>query len=214
MFLDLTLIGLVITLEPVPVTAFILILSGDRGLHKGLVFILTWLAGLVAILAAVLLATGGDPPHRSSTPSTAVLAVKMALGVGLIVYGEHRRRRRRSARRTPAWMARLDSASPWTAAGLAVLLQPGGVVAAGAATVAEARLSGFASYLLLVYFCVLSTATLLVMELYTAFAPSAATALLTRIRTWMDDHQDQTVVTLSLLLGFWLLGRSIDQLVS
>ena len=44
MVLDLLLIGLAITLEPFPVTAFILILSAQKGTIKGLAFILGWLA--------------------------------------------------------------------------------------------------------------------------------------------------------------------------
>jgi len=38
--LDLLLIGLAITLEPFPITAFILILSAQKGTLKGLAFIL------------------------------------------------------------------------------------------------------------------------------------------------------------------------------
>ena len=58
MILDLLLIGLAITLEPFPLTAFILLLSAEKGTIKGLAFILGWLACLVAVVAAVLLTTG------------------------------------------------------------------------------------------------------------------------------------------------------------
>jgi hypothetical protein len=44
MVLDLLLIGLAITLEPFPVTGFILLLTAERGPIKGLAFILGWLA--------------------------------------------------------------------------------------------------------------------------------------------------------------------------
>src|SRR6516162_9981016 len=42
----------------------------------------------------------------------------------------------------PAWLARLDTMSPWTAAVVAAIAQPWTLVAAGAVTIAEARLSG------------------------------------------------------------------------
>ncbi len=64
MVLDLLLIGLAITLEPFPLTAFILILSAEKGTRKGLAFILGWLACLVVVIAAVVLVTGGKPPSR------------------------------------------------------------------------------------------------------------------------------------------------------
>ncbi|MEY9964224.1 hypothetical protein ABIA33_002266 [Streptacidiphilus sp. MAP12-16] len=213
MIFDLVLLGLAITLEPVPITAFILLVSGDRGVRKGLAFILAWLAGLVAVLAGVLSLTGGKPPHQHTSPSTTALAVKLAVGVGLLLYGNHRRHRAGRPHKTPAWLARVDRASSWTAAGLAVLVQPWALVAAGGATVVDAKISSIESYLMLVFFCLLSSASLLAIELYATFAPSAAQARLARLRTWMDDHQDQAVVALSLLVGFWLVGKSIYQLV-
>ena len=51
MILDLFLIGLVVTLEPIPLTAMILLLAAERGLMKGLGFTLGWLLTLVGIVA-------------------------------------------------------------------------------------------------------------------------------------------------------------------
>ena len=107
-------------------------------------------------------------------PSTAALAAKLALGVALVVYAGHRWRRLGTPRRPPTWMARLDRLSPWAAAGLAAFLQPWALVAAGAATITQARLSGPASYVVLVLFALLSTVSYLYLELYSLIAPTAA----------------------------------------
>lgn len=214
MVVDLLLIGTAVALGPLHNTAFILLLSAHRGVRKGLAFVLSWLACLVVLIAGVLLLTGGRPPVHRSAPSTAALAVKLVLGIGMVVYGERKRRRGSRPRTSPRWMARLDSASGWTAAGLGVLLQPWGMVAAGAATVVRANLSSAASYLALVGYCLLATSTLLAMELLVTFRPGAAQARLGGLRTWIDGHQDQAVVSLSLGLGLWLMGRSIFDLVS
>jgi threonine/homoserine/homoserine lactone efflux protein len=211
--LDLLLIGLAITLEPFPVTAFILILSAERGTRKGLGFILGWLACLVVVIAAVILVTGGQPPKPQTAPSTAVLAVKLALGIVLILIAARQRRRMGRPRQAPAWMARLDRLSPWTAAGLAALLQPWTLVAAGAATVIQAKLSTAGGYLALLAFCLLATASFLYLELYAAFAPAASGARLEQLRAWLDSHQDQVIIVVCLLLGFWLAGKSIYLLV-
>ena len=80
--------------------------------------------------------------------------------------------------------------------------------------VTEAHLSSLAAYLLLSYFCILATASLLAMELYTVFAPDRAARFLHGLRTWLQRHQDQAIVLLSLLLGLWLVGKSIYQLVN
>jgi hypothetical protein len=212
--LDLVLIGLGITLEPFPLIAFLLILSAEKGTRKGLAFILGWLACLVVVIAAVVLLTGGKPPQPSTAPSTAALAVKLALGVVLILYAVRQRQRMGRPRKPPAWMARLDGLSVWAAAGLAAFLQPWTLVAAGAATITQAKLTGVADYLTLLLFCLLATSSFLYLELSAAFRPAAADALMTKLRNWLDTHQEQVIIVISLLLGFWLAGKSLYLLVT
>ena len=45
----------------------------------GLAFILGWLACLIVVIVAVFVLTGNRPPRPQTAPSTAVLAVKLAL---------------------------------------------------------------------------------------------------------------------------------------
>ena len=214
MTLDLLLIGLGITLEPFPLTAFILVLSAEKGTWKGLAFILGWLACLVAVIAAVIVTTGNNPPAPQTVPSDAALAVKLAAGVVLILIAVRQRRRMGRPRKPPAWMARLDQLSLLGAAGLAAFLQPWTLVAAGAATITEAKLGTAGSYLVLVLFCLLATSGFLYLELYVTFASGKAAARLERMRKWLDSHQDQVIIAICLLLGLWLAGKSIYLLVS
>ena len=214
MWLDLLLIGLGITLEPFPITGFILLLSAEHGVIKGLAYILGWLACLVAVIAGVFLATGNQPPQPQTAPSDALLALKIAIGVVLILIAVRQYRRRGRPKKPPAWMSRLDHMSLWAAAGLAAFLQPWTLVAAGAGTIAEAKVSTAGSWLLLMGFVLLATSSYLALELYTTFAPEAAAPRLKQLRTWLDTHTDQMIVGICLLLGFWLAGKSIYLLVS
>ena len=214
MTLDLLLIGLGITLEPFPLTAFILVLSAEKGTWKGLAFILGWMACLVAVIAAVIVTTGNNPPAPQTVPSDAALAVKLAAGVVLILIAVRQRRRMGRPRKPPAWMARLDQLSLLGAAGLAAFLQPWTLVAAGAATITEAKLGTAGSYLVLILFCLLATSSFLYLELYATFASGKAAARLERMRKWLDSHQDQVIIAICLLLGLWLAGKSIYLLVS
>ena len=214
MVLNLLLIGLAITLEPFPLTAFILVLSAEKGIWKGLAFILGWLACLVVVIAAVIAATGNNPPKPQTVPSTAALAVKLTVGVVLIVIALRKRRQRGQPRKPAAWMAKLDRISLLSAAGLAAFLQPWTLVAAGAATILEAKLTTPDSYLALIFFCLLATSSFLYLELYATFARSQADARLRQLRDWLNSHQDQVVIAVFLLLGLWLAGNSIYLLVS
>jgi hypothetical protein len=212
--LDLLLIGLGIALEPFPLTAFILVLGAEKGIWKGLAFIVGWLACLVAVIAAVILATMNSPPKPQTVPSTAALAVKLAVGVALILIALRKKRRMGRPRKPAAWLAKLDRLSLVSVAGLAAFLQPWTLVAAGATTITQAKLATAGSYLVLILFCLLATASFLYLELYATFAASRAGDRLERMRKWLDSHQDQVLIAVFLLLGFWLAGKSIYLLVS
>ncbi len=214
MVLDLLLIGLGIALEPFPLTAFILVLGAEKGIWKGLAFIVGWLACLVAVVAAVILATMNSPPKPQTVPSTAALAVKLAVGVTLILIALRKKRRMGQPRKPAAWLAKLDRLSLVSVAGLAAFLQPWTLVAAGATTITEAKLATAGSYLVLALFCLLATSTFLYLELYATFARSGADATLKRLRDWLNTHQDQVVIAVFLLLGLWLAGKSIYLLIS
>jgi hypothetical protein len=212
--LQLVIIGLAITLEPLTLVAFILLLASERGTWKGLAYILGWTACLVAVIAAVILATGADPPRQHTAPSTAVLVVKALLGVLLIWIGLRQRRKRGLPRKPPTWMGWLDRMSPWAAVGFGAFMQPWSLVAIGAATVVQAKLSTAGDWLALVVFCLLATSSFLVMEIYAVLSPEAAGARLGRIRTWIDTHTDQAIIIGSLALGGLLLADSIYLLVT
>jgi threonine/homoserine/homoserine lactone efflux protein len=212
--LNLLLIGLAITLEPFPLTAFILVLTAEKGIWKGLAFILGWLACLVVVIAAVIAATGNNPPKPQTVPSTAALAVKLAVGVVLVILALRKRRQRGQPRKPAAWMAKLDRLSLLSVAGLAAFLQPWTLVAAGAATILEAKLTTPESYLALIFFCLLATASYLYLEVYATFAGARADARLEHMREWLNSHQDQVVIAVFLLLGLWLAGNSLYVLAS
>ncbi|MFH7594515.1 GAP family protein [Streptomyces racemochromogenes] len=214
MLVDLVVIGTAITLGPLHNSAFILLLASRRGVLKGLTFLLSWLANLVVVVACVVLLTGGKPPLHHSSPSTAAVAAKLAIGVGLVLFGGYRYRTLPRPYRPPSWTARIDNASLGTAAALAWLLQPWALVGAGAATIVDADLSSLSDWLALTGYCLLATLSLLVMELYAVWAPDSAQARLNALRTWLERHQDQLVVTLSLLAGLWLTATSIYALVA
>jgi hypothetical protein len=111
-------------------------------------------------------------------------------------------------------MASLDRLSIWSAAGVAAFLQPWTLVAAGAATVTQAKLSTTGDYVTLLLFCLLGTSSFLFLELYAAFAPAAAGVRLDRLRAWLDTNRDQVIIVIFLLVGFWLTGKSIYLLVT
>ena len=111
-------------------------------------------------------------------------------------------------------MSKLDTMSPWASAGVGFLLQPWALVAAGAASVAQADLSSAASIAYMVGFCVLSTASLVAMEAYIVFAPEAATEKLAALRDWLSRHRDPGIAVLALVAGIVLVAKGSYQLAT
>ena len=217
MTLDLLLIGLVITLEPIPLTAFLVVLASKGGVRKGAAFIFGWLLSLAIVVAVTLLVTGNKPPAPSTAPSLAALAAKILIGVVLVLIAVRQRRRMgkpKPPKKPPKWQTGIDNMSPWYAMGLAPLTQPWGLVAAGIATIVEAKLSSWQSYVAVVLFCLVSTGVYIALEVYAGFRPEKSAALLASARAWIDSHTDQVIIVASLVLGFWLIGKSVYLIVS
>jgi Sap, sulfolipid-1-addressing protein len=214
---NLVLIGAAIALDPLPLTAFLVVLPSRRGVRKGAAFVFGWLASLAIVVMVTVLATGDSPPKPDTAPSLAGLAVKIAIGVILVSIAIRQRRRRgrpRKPKKRPKWQAHVDDMSPWFALGLAPVLQPWGLIGAGAATVMEAKLSSAQSYLALFLFCVLASASYLAMEIYAGIRPAQSKALLARFRVWIDAHTDQVIIWGSLILGLWLIANSINLILT
>jgi hypothetical protein len=211
------LIGVAVALDPLPLTAFLVVLPSTRGVRKGAAFVFGWLVSLATVVTVTVLATGNNPPKPATAPSLAALAVKIVLGVVLVRIAVRRIRARgrpKPPKKPPKWQAHVDSMSPWFALALASTLQPWVLIGAGAATVVEAKLSSWESFLALGLYCVLASSSYLAMEIHAVARPARSQALLTRCRTWVDSHTDQAIIAGSLIVGFWFIADSLYLIVS
>ena len=119
LLLELVLIGLAIALDPLPLTAFIVVLPSQRGVRKGAAFVFGWLVSLAIVVTVTVLATGNTPQaeHRALAR---LAGVKIAIGAVLVVIAIRHRRRMgqpKPPKKPPKWQASVDSMSPWFALG-------------------------------------------------------------------------------------------------
>jgi threonine/homoserine/homoserine lactone efflux protein len=217
MILDLVLIGAAIALDPLPLTAFLVVLPSKRGVVKGAAFVFGWLVSLAIVVTVAVLATGNNPPQPNTAPSLASLAIKIALGVVLVVIAVRHIRARgkpKPPKKPPKWQEHVDSMSPWFALVLAPALQPWVLISAGAATVVEAKLSSWESFLALILYCVLASSSYLAMQIYAMVRPSQSQQMLARFRAWIDAHTDQAIIGGSLIIGLYLIAKDIYLIVT
>jgi hypothetical protein len=210
---DLLLLGVVIALEPLPIIAFILVLSTPRGPRNGLGFIGGWVVCLAAIIVAAAALDGGKPLKSGSAPSTAAAAVTIALGVGLGAYAAWKHLHPRTGPpKQPGWAKKLDQIGPGGAAVIGVLLQPWALVAAGGVRVLEQGLSDAGSVLAAVLFALVATSVLAGMEIFALVDPDRARDRLGALRGWIDRHRDSAIVILSLVAGIYLIVRGASEI--
>jgi threonine/homoserine/homoserine lactone efflux protein len=217
LLINLFVIGVVIALEPIPLASYLIVLPSKRGVVKGAAFLLGWMASLAIVVVVTVSATGNNPPRTKTAPSLAALAVKVAIGAVLVYIAVRRRRQMgkpKPPKKPPKWQAGVDNMSPWYAMGLATLVQPWGLIAAGSATIVDAKLSSAATYLALLGFCLLGSSSYIALELYSVFRPEKSSALLAAIRGWINEHTDQVIVIGALLVGLWFIGDSLYLIVS
>jgi hypothetical protein len=217
MVLDLVIIGLAIALNPLPLTAFALVVASRNGARKGAAFIFGWFISLAIVASLTIAFTGNRPPRSNTVPTLAGLAVKIAIGAGLLVIAMRRWRqmgRPKPHKDPPKWQAGIDNMSSWFAMALAMLLQPWGLIAAGVATITGAHLANGVDYLVLILFCLLGTSTYLATEIYSVVNPERTQAFLAKGRAWVETHTDQFVVIGALVVGLWLVAQSLYVVLS
>jgi hypothetical protein len=92
--------------------------------------------------------------------------------------------------------------------GVAPLVQPWGLIAAGVATITGAKLEKWEDYLALFFFCLIASGTYIAMEIYAGARPERTQAFLSSVRSWIDSHTDQVIIGVSLVAGLYLIVQS------
>jgi Sap, sulfolipid-1-addressing protein len=205
---DLLLIAVAISVEPIPITGYILLLGSRGGTAKGWGYLAGWVGCFVVVLAGTALLTGGKPPREHTAPSTVGLIVRIVLGVALLALAWRQRRMTGRPKKEPKWQKGLDKIGVPAAAGLAVLLQPWGLVAAGAAIATKADMTSGETILTLIAFILIATSSYLIMQLCAVWRPEATARRLQGLQNWIDTHRDAVLVVLYVAVGLWLVAKS------
>ncbi|MEU2774888.1 GAP family protein [Streptomyces sp. NPDC007162] len=209
-----------VAVSPLPIVAIILILATPRGRLNGTLFALGWLLGLAG-LGAVMLAvggTGGASAHKH--PATWVGALKLALGVLLVLFGAlqwRRRPRDPSQARLPKWMEAIDRFTPVKIAGLGLLLSAGNLKNAPLTIAAAASISSAGIPVpqqigaLAIFVVIASLGVLAPLAVYLVMGDRAR-GLLANWREWAARHNVAVLAVLFFVLGLKLVGDGITVL--
>lgn len=207
--------AIAIALSPFPVIPAIMLLLTPRAVAGGSAFLAGWIVGVtLAVVAMVVLSTLVDLAY--GTPTWAAW-VRVVLGAALIGLGVAKWLQRRQVKKTPAWMASLNTASPGTAAKLGVLLSlanPKILMLAAAAGVsigsADPQPSTATVAVVVVVFVVISSVSVAAPLVAYLVAGERVAAPLRRARDWLESNNSAVMAVVFVVLGALVLLNGLE----
>ena len=208
-----------IAISPLPIIAVILILTTPKGRSNGLAFLGGWLLGLAAVGVIVLAATD-TYAGTSSEPSQVVSAIKLALGLLLLVLAWRQLDKRPKPGQEaplPKWMTALDSFTPSRSLVFAALLsglKPKNLIlnASASAGIAQSGLGGPQQAIVLLLLVVVGSLGIIApVGVYYAMGDKAA-PVLGDWKTWLVANNATVMVVLFVVFGVTLIGKGIAEL--
>ncbi|WP_225826954.1 GAP family protein [Streptomyces naphthomycinicus] len=211
-----------VAVSPLPIIAIILILATPRGRLNGALFTVGWILGLSALGALMLgiASPAGASAHHQ--PATWVGALKLALGLFLVVFGArqwHRRPRDPSQAKLPKWMGAIDRLTPVKIFALGLALAALNAknapltIAAGAAIGSAGLPVGQQIGSLAVFVLIASLGLLAPLGVF-LLGGERARSTLGNWKEWAARHNVAVMAVLFFVLGLKLLGDGISVLTS
>lgn len=207
-----------VAVSPLPIIAIIIVLATPRGRVNGLVFATGWVVGLSA-LGAVMLVIGGQGSGGShGQPADWVGALKIALGVALVLLAARLWRHRpadATQAQLPQWMAAIDRFTPVKIFLLALLLSAGNLknaplTIAAAASISSSGLPVGEQIAALAIFVVVASLGLLTPLGVFLVMGERAKNMLGNWKEWAARHNIAVMAVLFFVFGLKLLGDGID----
>jgi hypothetical protein len=209
-----------VAISPLAIIAVILMLFSARARVNGPAFLLGWVVALAAVSTIVYVVSHDGNVATSSTASDSVSWGKVVLGVGLLLLARRSWRNRPAPGAEPSmpkWMARVDSFSPWQAAGLGVVLavaNPKNLILTlgSAAGLAQLGLSTSDAIVATVVFVLLGSVTIVGPVLYSLVGGERARSSLDSAKAWLGEHNAAVMAALFLVFGVDLIAKGLPPL--
>ncbi|MER6370387.1 GAP family protein [Streptomyces mirabilis] len=211
-----------VAISPLPIIAIILILATPRGRLNGPLFTIGWILGLSALGAVMLAIASPAGASAHNQPATWVGALKLALGLLLVLFSArqwHRRPKDPSQAQLPKWMGAIDRLTPVKVFGLGLALaalnaKNAPLTIAAAASIGSAGLPVGQQIASLAIFVLIATLGLLAPLGIFLLGGERARTTLGSWKDWAAQHNVAVMAVLFFVIGLKLLGDGISILTS
>ena len=210
-------LAIAVDISVLSIIAVILMLITPRARSNGPAFVAGWVLGLVVVGGLVLIIANAAGVSSSSGPSTAAYAIKLTLGVLLLLLAVRQwRSRPGSGEQAPApkWMTALDSFTPVKSLGLGAAMSgvnPKNLAlsAAAAMSIAQTGLPGGQQAVVLAVFVVVGTVAVAAPLIVYLVLGRKADSMLNGWREWLAANNAAIMIVVFLAFGFVLIGQGI-----
>lgn len=209
-------LGVAAALSPMPLIALIIALFSKQRALNGLGFVLGSLIATAAITTITTILALALPSDPEVTIHPVKGTIHIVLGAAMVYYGIviwHRRPKPGEPRKTPSWIARIESINPAKSVVFGMLLAalnvknlPIEAVAGTHLAAAPSMQSAIVAGIIFVVLACGALATILIAAL--AF-PTRTTAPLKRLRETLIDHNAIILTLVFVLAGTSMIGHAI-----
>jgi hypothetical protein len=212
-------IAIAVAISSVPIMATILILLSENRSRSALPFLIGFVLGLAIVVALCTLFAQAIPTPRSSRrPDTAVGIGEILVGLALVVTAivAWVRARRNTSTAMPKWLEGVGRLGPWSAFGLALLLnvRPKALLLAIAAGLALRGdgVSTTQALIVIGIYTVISASTVAVPIIATLVDHRRMEPRLLRAREWLGRNSGAVGALILLLIGVVIVGTGLARL--
>lgn len=209
---EIVALALGIAASPFAILPAVLLLFSPQPRASALAYLLTWFLSIAVV--TLIFASLSGVIGSSDAAADWLAWVRIAAGIGLIGLALQQWVTRPATPKTPRWMEKLQSATPRSASGLALLLSIANPKIVLLAAVAGADIGG-ADWQLPMQFLVVATfagVTSITVALPVAAHVAAGARVLgplTRIKDWLIRYNVAVLATVFLVLGIGLVSNGV-----
>lgn len=212
---DVVPLAIAIAASPFTIIPAILLLFTPRARATSLAFLAAWVVALAAgVTVFVLLA--GKIQGFEETP-TWVAWTRIVLGGALVVFGVRQWLTRHQPKPPPAWMHRIETATPRTAVRLALLLAYANpkvllLTAAAGLSIGAAELGSRDTAVAIAVFTAVAAISVAVPVILYAILGERMLGPLTRVRDWLERNNAVVMSIVITLIGVMVLAEGVGGL--
>ncbi|MFH8252649.1 GAP family protein [Microbacterium sp. B2969] len=212
-------LALAIAFSSVPILAALMILLSPNAKRSAVPFLIGFVAGMFAVVSLCTVFTQLVPSARLPRREDHIVGqFEIVVGIALVLLGLFAlwRSRRSTEHSIPDWLKSTEKLGPWSAFGLALLLniRPKSLliaVAAGLTLRADAQSVGEAIVALAVYTAI-GASTVAIPIIAAASSPQRVQPRLVRGREWLVRNGEVVASIILLLIGVLVIGAGFERL--